>query len=233
MTGSRIQIGEDGGKGTLRVVGIVQERGMSFDISTDYAVIVSRDWYEEKYSRTDYDSVIVRVEDKEDIEGEKTAIEKALNRNRDEKIVTVMDTRKALDSIFASFGQISMFITAIGGISLVVSGISILNIMTMSVNERVKEIGIMRSIGAERSEVMRLFLYEALILGVGGSVIGGILSFFGGFVISNAMLKTTKFLFEPSSMVNIVYGVAFGIIICVICGIYPPGEPQTSARSRP
>jgi putative ABC transport system permease protein len=132
-----------------------------------------------------------------------------------------MDTRKTMETIFAAFGQITTFVSAIGGISMIVAGVSILNIMMMSVTERIKEIGIMRSIGAQRNEVMSMFLYEALILGVVGSLIGGVLSIIGGYAISSMMLQTTKYLFVPSSLVSIVYGVGFGIVVCLICGIYP------------
>ena len=230
VIGTRIQMGENGGKGTLRVVGIIKERGMSFDISTDYAIVVSKEWFDEKYARSDYDSVVVKVKNQNDIASIKAAIEKALNRNRNQQIVTVMDTRTALDSILATFTQISTFVTIIGGISLLVSGISILNIMTMSVTERVKEIGIMRSIGAEKYEVMRMFLYEALILGTSGSIIGGVLSLAGGFVISNVMLNTAKFVFVPSSLINVISGVGFGIAISLICSLYPA---WTAANLKP
>jgi putative ABC transport system permease protein len=68
---------------------------------------------------------------------------------------------------------------------------------------------------------MSMFLYEAVILGVVGSLIGGVLSLIGGYAISSMLLQTTKYLFVPSSLVSIVYGVAFGIVVCLICGIYP------------
>jgi putative ABC transport system permease protein len=132
-----------------------------------------------------------------------------------------MDTRKVMETIFEAFGQITTFVSAIGGISMIVAGVSILNIMMMSVTERIKEIGIMRSIGAQRREVMSMFLYEAAILGITGSIIGGMLSLLGGYAISSLMLQTTKYLFVPSTMIHIVYGMAFGIFVCLICGIYP------------
>ena len=66
-----------------------------------------------------------------------------------------------------------------------------------------------------------MFLYEALILGVVGSVIGGIMSLIGGYAISSVMLQTTKYLFVSSSLIHIVYGMSFGIVISLICGIYP------------
>jgi putative ABC transport system permease protein len=68
---------------------------------------------------------------------------------------------------------------------------------------------------------MSMFLYEAIILGVVGSFLGGLMSLLGGYAISTLMLQTTKYLFVPSSLIHIVYGMTFGIIICIICGIYP------------
>jgi putative ABC transport system permease protein len=217
--GSRISLGKDGEKGTLRVTGIIEERGMAFDVSTDSAVVATQDWFEATYDRNDYDQVVVKVKNLDEIANVKVAIEKQMNRR--ETIVDVMDTRKVMESIFQAFGQITTFVSAIGGISMIVAGVSILNIMMMSVTERIKEIGIMRSIGAQRKEVMSMFLYEAAILGVVGSIIGGLLSLLGGYAISSLMLQTTKYLFVPSTMVHIVYGMAFGIFVCLICGIYP------------
>jgi len=217
--GSRITVGTDGNKGTLRVTGIIEERGMAFDVSTDSAVVATQDWFNNAYNRNDYDKVVIKVKNLDDITAVKEAIEKQMNR-RDET-VDVMDTRKVMESIFEAFGQITTFVSAIGGISMLVAGVSILNIMMMSVTERIKEIGIMRSIGAQRKEVMSMFLYEAMILGVVGSIIGGILSLLGGYAISSLMLQTTEYLFVPSSLIHIVYGMVFGIVICLICGIYP------------
>jgi putative ABC transport system permease protein len=217
--GSRIAIGTDGSKGTLRVTGIIEERGMAFDVSTDSAIVVTKDWFDSTYNRNDYDKVVVKVKNLDEIASVKTAIEKQMNRR--DTTVDVMDTRKTMETIFQAFGQITTFVSAIGGISMLVAGVSILNIMMMSVTERIKEIGIMRSIGAQRKEVMAMFLYEAVILGVVGSIIGGVLSLLGGYAISSLMLQTTKYLFVPSSMIHIVYGMTFGIIICLICGIYP------------
>jgi putative ABC transport system permease protein len=217
--GSRIAIGTDGDKGTLRVTGIIEERGMAFDVSTDSAIVVTKNWFDQTYNRDDYDKVVVKVKNLDDLPAVKTAIENQLNKR--DKIVDVVDTRKTMETIFQAFGQITLFVSAIGGISMVVAGVSILNIMMMSVTERIKEIGIMRSIGAQRKEVMSMFLYEALILGVVGSLIGGIMSLLGGYVISSVLIQTTKYLFVPSSLIHIVYGMSFGIVVSLICGIYP------------
>ncbi len=219
VVGSRISLGTDGDKGTLRVTGIIKERGMSFDLSTDNAIVVTEDWFDMTYNRMDYDQVVVKVKEGQDSAVVKTIIEKQLNRV--DKIVSVMDSKATLATIYETFGTITTFVTAIGGISMIVAGVSIFNIMMMSVNERIKEIGIMRSIGTRKRGVMVMFVYEAAIIGIIGSVIGGILSILAGYGISALMLQTTKYLFTVSSMLSVIEGVGFGILICLACGIYP------------
>jgi putative ABC transport system permease protein len=66
-----------------------------------------------------------------------------------------------------------------------------------------------------------MFLYEALILGIIGSGIGGVLSIIGGYAVSLVMLQTTEYLFVPSSLIFIVYGVAFGVGTSLVSGLYP------------
>ena len=214
--GSRITVGD---KGSLRIVGILEERGMGFDINPDYGIVVDSRWFEDAYTQDGYDLVIVKVKDLNQIDEVKEEIERQLNRR--ETVVDVIDTRAILDTILTAFGQISTFVTAIGGISLIVAGVSILNIMLMSVTERIKEIGVLRSIGTKRQEIRRMFLYESLILGLIGSGIGGILSIFGGYAVSMVMLQTTEYLFVPSSLIYIAYGMAFGIGISLLSGLYP------------
>jgi putative ABC transport system permease protein len=217
--GSRISIGTDGNKGTLRVTGIIEERGISFDISTDSAIVVTQNWFDTSYNRNDYDTVVVKVNQGVDSAVVKTTIEKQMNKR--DKVVSVMDSKATLATIFSAFGAVTTFVSAIGGISMIVAGVSIFNIMMMSVTERIKEIGIMRSIGTQKREVMSMFMYEAAILGIVGSVIGGGLSFLAGYAVSALLLNTTKYLLVWSSAIPIFEGVCFGVVISLACGIYP------------
>ena len=83
--GSRISIGSDGEKGTLRVTGIIEERGMSFDISTDNAIVATQDWFDNTYNRNDYDQIIVKVKEGQDTADVKTLIEKQLNKREQDR----------------------------------------------------------------------------------------------------------------------------------------------------
>ena len=78
--GSRISIGPDGNKGTLRVTGIIEARGMAFDVSTDSAIVVTKDWFDNAYDRDDYDKVVVKVNNLDDLPVVTAAIEKQMNK---------------------------------------------------------------------------------------------------------------------------------------------------------
>ncbi len=204
---------------TQRVVGILKERGIGFDIQPDMALIVPARWYEDRTHPTGFDQVIIKVKDTARVQALQTAIDQRFNRR--ETVLDTFSSKEILSSIQTVFGQISTFTTAIGGISLVVAGISILNVMMMSVTERTKEIGILRSIGTLRREIRQMFIYEALMLGLIGSVLGGLLSFGAGWLISLLVLQTTKYLFDPSSLSSIALGMGFGIVTALLSGLYP------------
>ena len=213
--GARATIGNE----TLRVVGVLEERGMGFDINPDSAVIVPYSWYSNHYGKDTYDQVIVKVRDVNDLDAVKEAIEQKMNRR--ENVVTVMDTRGILKEVFAAVDSITVFLMGIGAVSLIVAGVSILNVMLMSVTERIKEIGVLRSIGTRRSEVMRMFIYEALILGLVGAAIGGVLSFGTGYMMTAVFSGNPDYFFNPTSLLYIVFGMAFGIGMSAVSGIYP------------
>jgi len=220
--GSKIKIGDPdkGSTTTVRVVGILEERGMSMDLSTDMAIIGSDKLFVGIYGgEGEYDQVNVVVSDLTDIETVKTAIEDELNRRED--TVTVQDSSRMMESITSTVSTMTTFVMAIAGISLLVAAVSILNVMMMSVNERVREIGILRSIGTQRAEILRMFIYEAAIIGIVGAIIGAIVSIVIGYVIVVGMIGSAEYFFAPGSIVYVPMAMTVGAGICIATGIYP------------
>jgi putative ABC transport system permease protein len=213
--GSRVMLKDT----DFKVVGILAEQGFGIGVSADQAVIISHRMFSKLYDTDGYDQVIVQARNIEDVETVQAAIEKRFNRR--EEVVTVMAMNVMLEGANEFFDYISKFLMGIGAISLVVAGVSILNVMLMSTMERTKEIGIMKAIGASRKEIMTMFLLETVILGVFGSLIGGVLSFAGGFIINSIILKDISYLFAPSSLLYIVLGMGFGVFTGLIGGLYP------------
>lgn len=223
--GTRLTIGGE----SIRVSGVLAERGLAFDINPDYAIVVPDAWYESHFGARDtYPMVIVRVGDADEIDAVKEAIESRINRR--EEVVDVFDSREMLGQYEEIYRQITVFLVGIGGISLIIAAVNILNVMYISVTERIREIGVMRSIGALRREVLRMFLYEALILGLVGSIVGGIASTAFGYTISLVAVEVftagTTFgenftVFDISAVGYIVFGMAFGIGTSIAAGFYP------------
>ncbi|WP_067049302.1 ABC transporter permease [Methanofollis ethanolicus] len=218
--GSRVKIGEEGHEKSLLVAGILKDSGFGAGISTYNSIIVADRLYDELEGKANgYDQVLVMVRDINEIDSVKDAIEKSLNSRK--KTVEIMDMRGLIESINSIIGTVSLVVTGIAGISLVVAAVSIFNVMMMSVNERIREIGILKSIGVKRGEISRMFLYEAAILGFIGSVIGGILSLLGGGVLILLVLQDISFFFSPPVLLNVVWGMLVGTGVCVLSGVYP------------
>jgi putative ABC transport system permease protein len=204
----------------LKVAGILEERGVSSDnVNTDNAIIVSKSWYTDQYGSVDYSQVNVIVHDIDTINATETAIDTKLNDKKD--VVRITDSSSRLSTISSTIGTLSSMMMAIGAISLVVAAVSIFNVMMMSVNERVQEIGILLSIGTEKGEVRRMFLYEAFILGIVGGGVGAAASFVIGYSVVSALLGTTEFYFLWENLVYLPIGLAVGVVVCVLSGLYP------------
>jgi putative ABC transport system permease protein len=126
------------------------------------------------------------------------------------------DTLAALSSVTGTF---TLLLGAIGGISLLVGGIGIMNIMLVSVNERTREIGIRKAVGARRGDILNQFLIEAIALTGLGGVIGILLGWAITEVVHRIPQAASLPLLITSGTVIIAVGVS--VAIGVVFGLYP------------
>lgn len=202
----------------FRVAGILEDSGARFDINPNTAIFLSQDDFD-RVSDVGYTMVIVKAESLNLVDDVKKRIEEKIN-SREEKVV-VFDLKIILERINEAFSQINTFLMAIASISLLVAGVSILNIMLMSTIERTKEIGVMRAIGAHQITILKIFLLEALILGLIGSTIGAVLSVAGGYIIDYVVLREVKYVFQPATIFYIFLGFSVGLATSILSGLYP------------
>lgn len=214
----------------LRVVGILTERGLGFDIDTDSGIFTSSDMYEKLYPDEEegYSSVIITVDDIDELDRVQEDIEDRINKK--DELIMVFATNMITESIGGVFDAISLFLMGIGSISLLVAGVSILNVMLMSTMERTKEIGVMKAVGASRRDILRMFLLEALFLGVAASLIGGLLTLGGSYMVISFIMDDAAYLLKPSNILYILEGVLFGIGTSLLGGMYPAWK---ASRMRP
>jgi putative ABC transport system permease protein len=193
---------------------------MSMDMNTDNAIVMSDDMYSSLYGAKDeYNQVNIILDNIDDSSEVQTGINDMMNRR--EETVRVQDSSRMITSISSTLSTMTNFATLIASISLLVAAVSIFNIMMMSVTERIREIGVLRSIGTQKKEILIMFMYEATLIGLLGAGIGMVLSLVMGYVFIQIMVGSTKYFFTYDSLIHLPYAMLVGLVICIISGIYP------------
>lgn len=131
----------------------------------------------------------------------------------------VFNQADILDSVSQVTGTLTMMLGGIAGISLLVGGIGIMNIMLVSVTERTKEIGIRKAIGAKRRNILQQFLIEAIVV----SCIGGIIGILIGMGLSSLIGKFTGIPAQPSLFTTMM-SFSFSALVGVFFGWYPANK---------
>ena len=145
----------------------------------------------------------------------------ALHRAHGKRAVfTVRSNREMLENYKKAVGIVAAGLTAIGAISLFVAGVGIMNIMLVSVTERTREIGIRKSIGATRRDIVLQFLTEAALMSLIGGACGFALSLLALNIASGALAAKIGALAIPYAKL-FIYGFGFSIVVGVTFGVYP------------
>ena len=160
--------------------------------------------------------ILVRVRDEKDVEATARAIERALSLHHRKRDYTLGVPLALLRQAEATRRLFSIVLGAIAGISLLVGGIGIMNIMLATVTERTREIGIRRAIGARRSQIVAQFLVETLVLSLAGGIVGIALGLFLPWLV-------TTFAGMPTVVTasSLVLSLGISVAVGVGFGIYP------------
>lgn len=172
------------------VIGVTERKGQAFGQSQDYFALIPISLYLQRFS-SHWTSLSISVEAESPEMYEKT-VDEAIGLMRvirkvppeKENDFVIVSNEELLETFAGLTGGIKLFAGAVSVIALLVAGIGIMNIMLVSVTERIKEIGIRKAIGAKRRDILTQFLMEAIFLSQFGGIAGVILGILGGNLVA-------------------------------------------------
>ncbi len=170
--GKRIRIGSE----SYRIIGVMESKGQMLGFDLDDAVYIPAQKAMSMFNRESVMEIDLLYSGDADSAVLSKSISKLLIARHGGEDFTIITQDQMLDTLGSILNILTLAVGALGAISLLVGGIGILTIMTIAITERTPEIGLLRAIGAKRSEILALFIGEAILLasigGAAGLVIG-------------------------------------------------------------
>ena len=209
----------------VKIIGIMEKKGSFFGQSMDDYVVMPFttvvDIKGKKLKKHIY--IQLTVSNLSKIEQIKDRIRAILRKRHNIKEDEDDDFKvQTQEDILKSFKKttsvITLIVVGIVGISLIVGGIGIMNIMLVSVTERTKEIGIRKAVGATKKNILYQFLVESVILSLTGGVIGIVIGFLLGFLISK-LIPNFPGMYVPFGGIMLAF--LFSSLVGVIFGVFP------------
>jgi len=201
----------------FRIIGVMEAKGQLFDLDLDNQVFIPLTTAQRIFGTNTLSFIFVHVSRAEDIP---PAVEEAwriLSKSLDPYDFAVRSQGETLEA-FQTIGSIlTIMLGSIAGISLIVGGIGIMNIMIVSVVERTREIGLRKAIGARDWEILLQFLSESVLLSLLGGLFGIALSYLGALAISNSY-PTFSVRISPFA---IALALLFSMGVGTFFGVYP------------
>jgi putative ABC transport system permease protein len=195
----------------FRVVGVLGSEGRSMGFDVQELILVPVATAQAIYNRTSLFRVLIQARSPEDMQRTRTDVVEAIKRRHQGVEDVTVVTQDALLSTFNSiFVVLTAALGAIAAISLLVAGVLVMNVMLVAVSQRTAEIGLMKALGARPRQITLLFLTEAVLLALLGSVIG---LGFGELVTGIARQ------FLPFDAVAPLWAVVLGVLIAITCGL--------------
>ncbi|WP_312815432.1 ABC transporter permease [Sedimentibacter sp.] len=202
------------------VVGVLQSKGSSIMGDSNAIVIVPITSLMRQSNTKTINSITIQANSSEESTSAKTNIENyLLDYFGDDESYMVFSQDEMLETIGEVTGMMTAMLGGIAGISLLVGGIGIMNIMLVTVTERTREIGIRKAIGAGRANILIQFLIESSVMSGVGGVIGASLGVAASYAVSN-MMGITYSINIPVILGAFIFSLAVGVFF----GLYPANK---------
>jgi putative ABC transport system permease protein len=221
----------------FRIIGVLKSEGGTGFGSQDNRILVPLTTAQQRVLRLDepgeVDMIYVQAASAEQIDAaidDVTQVLRARHRIRGGDDFQILSTEAMLETATEITGILTVFLGGIAGVSLLVGGIGIMNIMLVTVTERTREIGLRKALGARKRDVRLQFLVEALLLSLGGGIIG-ILTGWGISTLIGKIAAAAGTNLDPAvTMTSVMLSTIFSAAIGLFFGLYPANR---AARLQP
>ena len=203
------------------IIGVLQSTGSTSAGSNDNKIIIPISTAERLLKNKSIRTFYVEATSPDTVNDAMANLQVFMLRksNNNSSVFSVFNQSDLLSTATASSNSMTLMLGGIAGISLLVGGIGIMNIMLVSVMERTREIGLRKSIGAKRGDILLQFLIESLVI----SGVGGIIGVVGGFIGADLLGKFANISVLISPMV-VFLAFGFSAGVGIIFGLYPANK---------
>ncbi|WP_246140985.1 ABC transporter permease [Bacillus marasmi] len=206
---------------TFKVIGVLTEVGDELQGSVDDKVLIPFTTAQRFLGQTVVTSATVMMTSEDTVDRGMAIIKRNLNIafGGDDSSYSVRNQADIAEALTSVTDTMTMLLAGIAGISLIVGGIGIMNIMLVSVTERTREIGIRKAIGAKKKDILGQFLIEAIVLSGIGGIMGVLIGIGTAQILSAAMDYAVAI-----SWWSVGIAVSFSVFIGVAFGIFPANK---------
>ncbi|PIT88024.1 MAG: hypothetical protein COU29_04440 [Candidatus Magasanikbacteria bacterium CG10_big_fil_rev_8_21_14_0_10_36_32] len=211
----------------FRVVGVIAKRGAVMGMDFDNIVLLPTKTMQKRILGVDYlQEIVAKVKDRSKLKETVADLEAIIrdnhnitDPNKDDFAVNTMD--EAIAMLRTVVDGITFLLVALVCISLIVGGVGIMNIMYVSVTERTFEIGLRKAIGAKKQDILFGFLTEAVMLTLGGGLLGIVLGAILALAVYFIAISYGFMWVYSISIASIILAVGFSAFIGLLFGVYP------------
>jgi putative ABC transport system permease protein len=204
------------GKG-FKVSGVMESKGQLFDLDLDDQIFIPITTAQRLFGTNSLSYIFIQTPRVEDMPVAMEQTKKILLTSLSVDDFTVKSQGETLSAFLQISSLLTIMLGSIAAISLIVGGIGIMNIMTVSVTERTKEIGIRKALGAQDGEILTQFLTEAVIISLMGGIVGILICYLAVFLLSAFYPTFTVTI----SLFAITVAILFSTFMGTFFGVYP------------